>query len=250
MKKVIYLFIGIVIAIYLVKYLGKKDIPLIGKDASQQGDKGVWPPPNPEAEAVAMAPNLMAKNYYMVFDGSGSMLDPDCADGSNKAEVAKQAVAEFSKSIPKDANLGLLAFDAEGTSERIPLATENRAEFINAINEVRPAGSTPLRTAITQGVANLTQQGRRQYGYGEYHLVIVTDGEANPNSENPSAILAQTLESSPIVIHTIGFCIGENHSLNQKGRTVYHPANNPEQLAQGLKEVLAESEQFDVKDFQ
>jgi Mg-chelatase subunit ChlD len=251
MKKSTYVIIAVVAGIIVVNYLSKKDkTSSDGAPPEAESVKGVWPPASADEQPVAMAPNLTAKNYYIVFDGSGSMLDPDCADGSNKSEVAKKAVGDFSKSIPKDANLGLLVFDTQGITERVPLGTENREVFTEQVNIVSPGGSTPLRSAITQAVAQLTEQGRRQFGYGEYHLVVVTDGEANPNSENPASIVAQTLESSPIVIHTIGFCIGETHSLNQKGRTIYHPANNPGELAQGLKEVLAESEQFDVKAFQ
>lgn len=54
---------------------------------------------------------------------------------------------------------------------------------------------------------------------------------------------------SPIQIHTIGFCIGPDHSLNIPGRTMYKAADNPQQLEKGLQDVLAESETFDVSDF-
>jgi uncharacterized protein with von Willebrand factor type A (vWA) domain len=185
----------------------------------------------------------------VVFDGSGSMKDTDCTDGSTKAEVAKKAVAEFAKSVPKDANLGLLTFDSRGIVEQIPLGAGNREEFINDVNAVDPGGATPLKSAITEGVAHLTDQGRHQLGYGEYHLVIVTDGEAYPENQNPSSVVEKTLKVSPILIHTIGFCIERLHSLNQPGRTIYLKADSPEELSRGLKQVLAESEKFDVKLF-
>lgn len=47
-----------------------------------------------------------------------------------------------------------------------------------------------------------------------------------------------------MVLHTIGFCIGEKHSLNQPGRTLYRAADNPEQLRAGLADVLAEAPSF------
>jgi hypothetical protein len=45
-------------------------------------------------------------------------------------------------------------------------------------------------------------------------------------------------------LHTIGFDIGEGHSLNQPGKTDYSSAQNPEQLRKSLQDVLAESEEF------
>jgi hypothetical protein len=87
-----------------------------------------------------------------------------------------------------------------------------------------------------------------QLGYGEYHLVVVTDGEAN-QGEDPRAIVDVITRKSPIVVHTIGFCIGQNHSLNQPGKTVYRAADNPEDLERGLAEVLAEAPSFDAQSF-
>jgi Ca-activated chloride channel family protein len=54
---------------------------------------------------------------------------------------------------------------------------------------------------------------------------------------------------SPVVVQTIGFCIGAKHALNQAGRTMYREANNVEDLRQGLAEVLAEAPQFAVTEF-
>ena len=78
--------------------------------------------------------------------------------------------------------------------------------------------------------------------------MIVTDGEAS-SGEDPTRIVQWILDYSPIQIHTIGFCIGTNHSLNIPGRTVYKAADNPQQLEKGLQDVLAESEQFDISEF-
>lgn len=262
MKKSIFpFFIILIFLIAVVSFLRKKDTqdstPVFTPEATQEESIPppqpgvVWPPPNSQGGVPPLAANLMMKNYYVVFDGSGSMKDFDCTDGTaNKAQAAKKAVAEFAKSVPKEANLGLTSFDSRGILEKLPLGTENRDDFINLVNAVTPGGATPLKSSIAQGVARLTDQGRRQLGYGEYHLVVVTDGEAYPENENPASIVEKTLKTSPILIHTIGFCIGENHSLNQPGRTIYRAADNPEELARGLKEVLAESEKFDVKVFQ
>ena len=95
----------------------------------------------------------------------------------------------------------------------------------------------------------MTRQGRRQLGYGEYTIVVVTDGIANDENRLRTAVDV-ILANSPITVYSIGFCIGARHSLNQPGNTVYKSADNPEQLAEGLKDVLAESEFFDAAEFE
>lgn len=208
-----------------------------------------WPPPDVESGAPGLVPDYGAKNYYVVFDGSGSMSYSDCAPGSTKLDVAKKAVADFAHALPEDANLGLMAFDGAGITERVPLGTGNRAEFASEIGAVLSGGGTPLNSSVRMGYEKLTRQARRQLGYGEYHLVVVTDGEAWPEDEDPSSAVDEALTQSPVVLHTVGFCIGESHSLNQPGRTLYYPADNSRELNAGLKNVLAESESFDVKNF-
>jgi Ca-activated chloride channel homolog len=178
----------------------------------------------------------LRKNFLIVLDGSGSM-------SGSKMDQAKEAVDRFSKKVPVDANLGLLVFDSAGISERVPLGTGNRPQFAKAVSEVRAAGGTPLRTSITKGYELLRKQASRQQGYGEYHLVVVTDGEANPGEE-PDQIVNTILGESPVVFHTIGFHIGERHSLNQKGRILYKAADDQASLERGLAEVLAEAEKF------
>ncbi len=207
---------------------------------------GAWPYFREEAvEDLAEQP--LAKNYFLIFDGSGSMSEAGCSDGNPKINVAKTAVAEWSKTVPPDANLGLYAFHTSGQAV-LPMAAGGRENFIKTILALRAGGRTPLSDAILHAFNECTRQARRQLGYGEYTIVVVTDGIANDQnllSRRVKAILAQ----SPITIFSIGFCIGEKHSLNQPGHTIYKAANNPSELKKGLKEVLAESESFDESDF-
>lgn len=210
--------------------------------------KPPWPGMQQGAD-VTLATDLLAKNYYLVFDGSGSMNDSQCSGSVNKIQAARAAVKAFARTIPADANVGLLAFDSRGISERVRLAP-NQVSSINAqIDGIRPDGGTPLLEAIRQAYARLTDQGRKQLGYGEYHLVVVTDGMATPETQNPTPVVNEILANSPVVIHTIGFCIGNQHALNQPGRTFYKAADNPTDLAKGLSEVLGESPGFDVRAF-
>ncbi|BBO85307.1 hypothetical protein DSCO28_58730 [Desulfosarcina ovata subsp. sediminis] len=202
-----------------------------------------WPFLSEEEPGGDLAENMMARNYLLIFDGSGSMDDSECSGASRKIDVAKKSVMAWSKSVPDDANLGLYAFHKRGLLT-LPLATGNRDTFIRTIGRIQAGGKTPLSDAMIHAYQTFTEQGQRQLGYGEYTIVVVTDGYAN-SSERLRNVVEKILSTSPITIYSIGFCIGEQHALNQPGRTIYKSADNPAQLQQGLQAVLAESESFD-----
>lgn len=219
-------------------------------DGFDIGDNSAtWPPIAKDGAAVVLESDLTLKNYYVVFDGSGSMDYAGCSDGQKKIDVAKKALTDFAATLPQDVNLGLVTFDISGINEKVPLARSNRDVFRNQVAECQVGGATPLKDSIALALAKLTDQARKQLGYGEYHLVVVTDGEAYPEDQDPRGIVQKTLSGTPVVIHTVGFCVDSSHSLNQPGKTVYHAANNPEELAKGLKSVLAESADFNVDEF-
>lgn len=203
----------------------------------------VWPPALSEGQAVVK--NRAAVNYYIVLDASSSMDDE--SEGEKKIEAAKKALIIFTKKIPLDANIGFLVFNGSDIVEKLPLGVNDEArqkQFAASVKEVSANGNTPLKSSITIAYEKLTEQAQKQLGYGEYHLVVVTDGEATPwLFENPESIVNKIIQT-PIVLHTIGFGIGTDHSLNQPGKTYYMSANNPEELKQGLLKVLAESEKF------
>jgi uncharacterized protein YegL len=197
---------------------------------------------------ASVSGDLFARNYYVVLDASGSMTEKACSGDLPKIEAARIALGAFAESLPADANLGLQVFDARGVKEQIPLSAGNRDRFKSVLAGVRAGGGTPLQTAIANAYAKLEQQGARQLGYGEYHLVVVTDGEAS-DGQDPTNTVKFILDRSPVVLHTIGFCIGPKHSLNQPGRTIYNAADNPQQLRQHLSDVLAEAPSFAVTGF-
>jgi len=199
-------------------------------------------------ESVVVASNLAAINYYLVFDGSGSMSDSGCSDGREKIDVAKAAVKTFLKLVPADANVGLFVFDSDGIEERVPLAPTDLRRLQKQVAAIDAGGGTPLQSAVQAGYHALQRQAQSQLGYGEYHLVVITDGEAN-DGEEPDEVVDDLLSQSPVMLHTIGFCIGEGHSLNRPGETIYRAANNPADLAQGLEAVLAEAPVYAVDAF-
>lgn len=199
-----------------------------------------WPG---EASGSELAANLTARNYYLVVDGSGSMAESECSNGKSKIDVAEAAIKRFLNELPGDANVGLYVFDYKGENERVPLGEHQLSAVKSAVDSIDEGGGTPLSTAIEAGYVALTAQARRQLGYGEYHLVVVTDGYAS-TGYSPDAILNTLLAESPVIVHGIGFCVDEDHSLNLPGKTYFTSARNPESLAAGLSSVLSEAPGF------
>lgn len=210
--------------------------------------QNVWPP---VADGVVPVEDKLARNFVVVFDGSGSMNDRACGNSEriSKLEVAKKAVTHFIQGIPSEDNVGLVAFYDGQLSTLVPLGRGNRDALRASLNGIFAGGGTPLGEAIRLAFKEIEKQAQKQLGYGEYTIIPVTDGAADSSSFLMSEV-SKVLVASPVVIHSIGFCIGTKHTLNQPGRTVYREASDVESLARGLEEVLAESPSFVATDFQ
>ena len=199
-----------------------------------------------------IAPDLLAKNYYVVLDTSGSMEESDCVRSGKKMDAAKRSLAQWIQNVSPADNIGLMVFRHKNVEEILPLRQNSpayREQFLKAMMKEYGNGHTPLGMSLDNAYGALAQQANSQLGYGEYHIVVVTDGEASDRSKM-DRIVDQKIFNSPIILHTIGFCIRDNHALNQPGRSYYMSAMNEEELTQGLQGVLAESETFDISGFE
>jgi Ca-activated chloride channel homolog len=193
----------------------------------------------------------LTRNFYFIFDGSGSMseaLTRQCKGDKrfgSKLEGAKWAVEQFLPLVPRDVNLGLWVFDTHGNSERVTLGPDSRAPFLVGVKQIRAGGKTPLTESIEQGVNRLVQQRDQQLGYGEFRLVVVTDGEAT-GRPLPQAVAYARERRIPI--YTIGLCLSTDHTL-RRSSVSYRPADSIEALKLGLEETLAETNMFDPQTF-
>lgn len=185
----------------------------------------------------------LVRNFYFIFDGSGSM--GEHLHGERKIVGAKQAVRRFIEQVPSDVHLGLFIFDRQGKREVVSLEANNQQSFLQAIDNIEVGGGTPLARAIEYATDRLKEQRAMQLGYGEYNLIVVTDGKAD-NIPEASEIAVQ----QGISIYAIGLGIGENHPLNNPDYVVsYTAAENFDQLTQALVEAVAESPVYDDTDF-
>ncbi len=193
----------------------------------------------------------LARNFYFVFDGSGSMaesLNQQCQGDKrfpNRLAGAKWAVEQFLPHVPPDVNLGLWVFDFRGNEERVPLGPGNRERFLAEVQKTVAGHNTPLTESIEQGVDRLVRKRESQLGYGEFRLVVVTDGEA---TGRPLPKAVQYAREHQIPIYTIGLCLREQHEL-RKYSVSYRAADSIEALQVGLEETLAETPMFDAQTF-
>ncbi|HPJ35514.1 MAG TPA: VWA domain-containing protein [Spirochaetota bacterium] len=240
MKKISFLLIIFLLFISACGNDAEKSAALSGLPATESVAQQTWPPPDIKEDVEVDLKNTGTRNYYIIFDGSGSM-------AGEKLKIAKKAFIKFIKSIPEKSNIGLVAFDAGGFFERAPLGSD-RKKIIDEVTKLKAGGKTPLGGCIEIAYNKLGLQAKKQMGYGEYSLIILTDGQATDGNKMKYAV-DLILEDTPIAIHTIGLKIGAGHALNQPGRIYYKAAENLQELSKGLESVLAETEDFTVTDF-
>ncbi|KYK26114.1 hypothetical protein AYK26_00675 [Euryarchaeota archaeon SM23-78] len=184
----------------------------------------------------------LTRNCYFIFDGSGSMGD-NCA-GQKKIDGAKEALRRFMSKVPDDVNLGLYVFDGRGDREVVALGSGNRVEFMQAIEDIRDGGGTPLAEAIRTGTDQLIAQYKKQLGYGAYGMIIVSDGEAS----GLERAARETKSFGVIIMHTIALCMERGHPLKEYSHA-YYEADDYEALEKALVEAVAEAEVFEPTEF-
>lgn len=192
-----------------------------------------WPGELTDLDLVFAADeDMYARSFVIVFDVSGSM-------AGDKIRQGKIALKAFADQLKPSDYVALVPFSSHHRLV-LPLTRvdQGKAAFLTEVDKLRDGGSTILVPPMETAYEELTRLGQRQLGYGEYTMVIVTDGACG---DNPSTQVNEYITSTPIQIYTIGFQIGSNHPLNMPGMTTYVEADNLEELTEGLKGALAES---------
>ncbi len=205
----------------------------------------------PSETGIVLDQNRVRRNYVLAIDASGSMADNDnCAPGNDpKFTVVRPAVEEFLRSLGPDDYLSLMSFQGEQADVLVPLGPVNSALIFSAMSQILPNGGTPIGRTLFRAAEMLEAQAQRQAGYGEYTIVLVTDGAAS-DPERMNAALDTITLNTPIVIQTIGFCIRNNHALNDPSRVVYRAADDGEALREGLAAAVAEAQDFTTDGFE
>lgn len=203
------------------------------------------PPPRSSGDVLADAPMFDSsgepdgtRNFYFVLDGSGSM--NDACSGKKKIDQLKRAVEKFMVNVPSEANIGAYVFDTHGAREVVALGPNNHDRFLKAVREMDGNDRTPLGSSIAFGSKQLEAQYKRQQGYGEFRLIVVTDGDATDDLEQGLRVA----DARHIPIYTIGFCLQARHSLSERSAS-YVDATSEAELKAALSKTVAELDMFD-----
>ena len=180
-------------------------------------------------------------NIVVILDASGSMQDKFSGDRTkSKMEAAKAALQEVLSKIPDDTQIGLLVFSGANIQNDwvYPLGPKDTQKLIAAIHLPRPSGNTPLGKYIRIGANRLLDQREKQYNYGNYRLLVVTDGEAS-DADKVKHYTPEILNRQ-IRIDVIGVDMKTDHML-AKVVDSYRKADNPGELVAAVSQILAET---------
>lgn len=181
---------------------------------------------------------LYVDNVVIVLDGSGSMEQKMRSAGVPKMKAAKAALHAVLGQLPETTHVGLLVFSA-GIAQpwAHPLGPRSTADMKRSIDSVSAGGSTPLGAYMKIGADRLLEKRARQFGYGSYRLLIVTDGEASDRKlveQHTPEIVGRG-----ITVDVIGVDMQKSHTLATKVHS-YRRADNPQTLQTAIAEVFAE----------
>ena len=181
-------------------------------------------------------------NIVVILDASGSMQDKFSGDRTkSKMEAAKAALQEVLSKIPDDTHIGLLVFS--GTNIRnewiYPLGPKDTQKLTAVIHLPQPGGNTPLGKYIRIGANRLLEQREKQYNYGNYRLLVVTDGEAS-DADKVKHYTPEILNRQ-IRVDVIGVDMKTDHML-AKVVDSYRKADNPGELVAAVSQILAETD--------
>jgi hypothetical protein len=198
------------------------------------------------AASMAHAQATYTDNVVIVLDASGSMGEAmRDVSGKNvrKIDAAKAAIREAVKQLPAGTNIGLLVFSAKGVTDPwvYPLGPRDDARLLGALKGLEPGGGTPLGTYMKIGADRLLEERQKQRNYGNYRMLVVTDGEANEDRRPECMVdfVTPEMRTRGIRVDAIGVAMDSQHTLATKVNS-YRNANNPAALAKAVHEVLAE----------
>ncbi len=190
---------------------------------------------------ISFADNdLHTDNIIVILDASGSMRENFRADQSrSKMDAAKAALREVLAKVPDDTYIGLLVFSGSNVQDEwvYPLGPKDTDRLMAAIDIPKPGGGTPLGKYMRVGANRLLEQREKQYNYGNYRLLIVTDGEAQDKAK--VAQYTPEILNRQIRVDVIGVDMKTDHNL-AKDADSYRKADNPGELVAAVSQILAE----------
>jgi uncharacterized protein YegL len=196
--------------------------------------------------AVCQTTSIYADNIIIVFDASGSM---NARYGDNtRLHAAKAALKQVLLTLKDDSNVGLFVFGDVNNENPVPIGPKNIELLFSSIDSISAGGGTPLGEFIKRATNQILKQREKNYGYGRYKIIVLTDGEASDSTLMDSA--TKELLKRRLSLDVIGVGMDKQHNLARVSS--YKAANDPLALKQALNEIVAEvplSTDADENDF-
>lgn len=181
-----------------------------------------------------------AQNVVVLVDDSGSMDGAMSSDRNvRRIDAAKDALRAVLQQVPDDAKVGVLALNTPGADGRwlIPLGPLDRSALQSAIELLRAQGGTELGANMKVAADGLLELRDKQL-YGDYRLLIVTDGEAQ-DAQLVDRFLPE-IRRRGLTVDVIGVSMEEDHSLATRV-DAYRRANDASSLQLAIEASMAES---------
>jgi von Willebrand factor type A domain len=193
-------------------------------------------------EPAEISPISTARKQHLavVLDDSGSMAESLRGQRRlSRMGAAKRALRAAIAQLPPETELGIVRLNGtrDGSPWVVPFGPLDVSRAQSAVLSVEAEGGTPLGEFMKIAADELLKA-RQQQHYGEYRLLLVTDGEAN-DPELVETFLPQIMARG-LSIHVIGVDMDQDHSLATRVHS-YRSANDETELTQAVQEVFAET---------
>ncbi len=185
------------------------------------------------------AQEVYQDNVVIVLDSSGSMRKSMRSTGTPRMDAAKSALKAVLQQVPKTTHIGLLVFSARNVENDwlYRLGPRDDAALLASVDLPQPGGGTPLGRYMKIAADRLLEERQKQYGYGTYRLLVVTDGQASDTHRVEK--FTPEIMARGITVDVIGVDMGERHTLATKVHS-YRSADDPDSLKQAVQDVFAE----------
>lgn len=173
-------------------------------------------------------------NIVVILDNSGSMAER-MPTGGTRIEAAKQALLRVLEQTPEGASVGVLLLNPGPSGPwLVPLGPVDQQATRAAVSGLRANGRTPLGGAMKTAADALlkVREGQR---YGDYKLLVVSDGEAT-DGDLVERYLPQ-IQSRGLLVDVIGVAMPNRHSLATRAST-YRKADDPASLEKAISAVV------------
>jgi uncharacterized protein YegL len=179
------------------------------------------------------------KTVVIVLDDSGSMNKVMRGEKQSRMAVARQALLRVIETLPAGTQLGIMLLNGAVPQEGwvLPLSPLDVRLAKEKVSQTIANGGTPLGASLQRAMDKLIQL-RAEQPFGDYRLLVVTDGEAT-DAELLKAYLPM-LVSKGVLLDVIGVDMQADHSLANRSHS-YRRANDAASFEKALQEIFAES---------